>query len=390
MYEKVDGYDRPRQELTKMGMKRDAEMTEYQTEFLCGLLKKFCPRKIVEVGVARGGTTSIIAKCMQLLEINDYELHSVDINKQFYKDNKKRTGYSFLEACSKGYCSNKNHKFHLGKYLPEVIDSIGNNIDFLILDTVHAVPGELLDILVALPYLSKNAIVLFHDLAYCHQCYYAYKIKVDINMQIFNVLNGKKFLNINRETADPDIKLGYPNIGAVMVNDIDSSIRDLFSSFTILWNYWPDNNQIEIYRKKYGELYGKEVVDYFDWILELQKLTLDGQYNYKRNTINELKTRITNKNIIIFGTGKWGQGIKPFIEQYTNVIGFCVSDNFSTTLKSIDDTKIYRLHELKKINNDFLLIVASSYLEIIEEIEKNDFRYYIPDGYIFEAITLLN
>ena len=46
---------------------------------------------------------------------------------------------------------------------PDVIDEIGSDIDFLILDTLHIVPGEILDFLVCLPYLTKDAIVVLHD-----------------------------------------------------------------------------------------------------------------------------------------------------------------------------------------------------------------------------------
>lgn len=41
------------------------EMSRDQIAFLCGLLKWKKPRKIVEVGVAEGGTTAIIIKCLE-------------------------------------------------------------------------------------------------------------------------------------------------------------------------------------------------------------------------------------------------------------------------------------------------------------------------------------
>ena len=34
-----------------------------------------------------------------------------------------------------------NHEFYLGNYLPQVINKIGGDIDFVILDTVHSLPG---------------------------------------------------------------------------------------------------------------------------------------------------------------------------------------------------------------------------------------------------------
>ena len=43
----------------------EPEMSEFESAFLCGLLNKFQPKKILEVGVAAGGTTAIILQCMK-------------------------------------------------------------------------------------------------------------------------------------------------------------------------------------------------------------------------------------------------------------------------------------------------------------------------------------
>ncbi len=59
----------------------EPEMTEAQSAFLCGLLDWKRPRKIVEVGVAAGGTTAIIMQCMENLK-TEYEIFSVDKTKE--------------------------------------------------------------------------------------------------------------------------------------------------------------------------------------------------------------------------------------------------------------------------------------------------------------------
>lgn len=53
-------------------------MAPSESAFLCGALQTCPPKKILEVGVARGGTTAII---LQLLEDRGepYGLHSVDL-----------------------------------------------------------------------------------------------------------------------------------------------------------------------------------------------------------------------------------------------------------------------------------------------------------------------
>ena len=39
---------------------REPEMSEFESAFLCGAIKQFRPKKILEVGVAAGATTAII------------------------------------------------------------------------------------------------------------------------------------------------------------------------------------------------------------------------------------------------------------------------------------------------------------------------------------------
>lgn len=68
-------------------------MTHSQSGFLCGALKNFRPKKILEVGVAAGGSTSIILQALE--DIGEpYEMHSVDITTKCpLIDNTKATGF---------------------------------------------------------------------------------------------------------------------------------------------------------------------------------------------------------------------------------------------------------------------------------------------------------
>ncbi len=55
-----------------------AEMTPFQHAFLCGLLRKKKPAKILEIGVSAGGTSCVIMNCLKMLGSNA-EFHSVDL-----------------------------------------------------------------------------------------------------------------------------------------------------------------------------------------------------------------------------------------------------------------------------------------------------------------------
>ena len=58
--DKIDNYEEPRKQIEqKMDFTRHApEMTMPESAFLCGLIRKHRPEKIIEVGVSGGGDIS--------------------------------------------------------------------------------------------------------------------------------------------------------------------------------------------------------------------------------------------------------------------------------------------------------------------------------------------
>lgn len=71
----------------------EPEMSAFESAFLCGLIKHYEPHKIVEVGVAGGGTTAIILKCIEMLGLSDTIMYSVDIADKFYRGKGEQSGY---------------------------------------------------------------------------------------------------------------------------------------------------------------------------------------------------------------------------------------------------------------------------------------------------------
>lgn len=76
---------------------REPEMSEFESAFLCGAIKQFRPKKILEVGVAGGATTAIILQALEDLG-EPYEMHSVDVSEKFYADKTKSTGFLAMFA----------------------------------------------------------------------------------------------------------------------------------------------------------------------------------------------------------------------------------------------------------------------------------------------------
>lgn len=204
-----------------------------------------------------GGTTAVIMKCLDLLNI-DAKMFSVDCSKECYRKEGKSSGYQLEEV--KDLLSNyRNHTFLLGKTLPHVIDQIGGNIDFVILDTIHSLPGELLDFLCILPYLENGAIVVLHDtilnLGGVDKTVYATKIVLD-------VATGEKYFDYKNSTV---------NIGAIRIGeDTRENAANIFSANSISWTYMPSRSEISAYRDIYMRYYDDECLKLFDMFVERQ------------------------------------------------------------------------------------------------------------------------
>lgn len=259
----------------------EPEMTDFESAFLCGLIRKKRPHKIVEVGIAAGATTAIILKSLELLGLEDEcEVFSVDLSERFYRGGPERSGYLADELLNQRG-SHFKHTFLLGKLLPEVIDQIGSDVDFVILDTVHAMPGEILEFLTIYPYMKLGATVVLHDIALSHYnrpTLYSYCTQVLLR----SVVADKYFM------YDESSSLKYPNIGAFDTNDNTAqSISDVFHALTINWVLRLEPQDFKLYCNHFESHYGKETASLFTTIYEMQEHTYHAIFE---NTIMETKT----------------------------------------------------------------------------------------------------
>lgn len=258
-------YYEPRKLATeKLGIGGDnkTEMTVFESAFLCGLIKERRPTKVVEVGIAGGGTTAILLQCFSLLELHP-DFYSVDLSERYYRDTSKQSG--FLGAEMKSLLSpSAQHQFLLGKLLPEQLDVIGDNIDFVILDTMHITPGELLDFIAVLPYLADNACVVLHDVGASH--YWGDKTTYATQL-LLDVVTAEKVI-----MKDTDRELAYPNIAAFFVNnDTKKYAEDVFHALSIPWHYKPDAKHLQAYRRIVAEKYSEKFIETFDIVVALQQ-----------------------------------------------------------------------------------------------------------------------
>jgi hypothetical protein len=191
--------------------------------FITGLILYYKPIKILELGVAAGSGSAVILNAIKGIE--NAHLHSVDFCERYYRDKTKSTGYIVDEYFP---CFVKKRTMYLGEDVANIIDTIGSEIDFFVLDTVHVHPVEMINFLCVLPYLKENSIVVLHDISLYltksgfSSSSYACKLLFD-TIVAYKITPKEKYLT-------------NPNIGAFQINvDTKRYIYNLFSCLFLPW-----------------------------------------------------------------------------------------------------------------------------------------------------------
>lgn len=244
-----------------------SDMWKNQKEFLNGVVRKFKPKKIVEVGTHFGGSAIVMLNAID--DFKDSKLYSIDL------DPSETVG-----QCVHKYFPNLLEKWTLfkGKIACEYIEQIGNNIDMAFFDTIHAEPGEILDFLMVLPFLKENAIVGFHDIA----IQITHLQEKSAPYIIFNGIRGEKYLPSGYDILKQDI-------GAVL---LDSNQKKYYQEYFRLlggqWYYFPKEehiNQLRSFFKKYYEKDCKECLIIFEEAISFNRAYVKNHpkpkiYNY--------------------------------------------------------------------------------------------------------------
>ena len=291
-----------------LGMLADAtwvpEMTEFESAFLCGLIRQFRPHKILEVGVAAGGTTAVMLECIRMLGL-DCDMYSVDVSVPFYRDSSKRTGYIADEYLSV-VGGKARHEFLLGQALPHVIDKFAEGPDMVVLDTMHILPGELLDYLAILPRLAPGAIICLHDIS-LNQLTESSNIATNAlyasmtGRRVFNFLPGPNRYGVT-----------YPNIGALQVTqETFAHVDGVFHALMLNWAYMPAEEDLEAYRAIYREAYGEEMLQLFENALLYNRK--HEQYIFPFERIGQ------GSRVVLYGAGNVGKSYYRQIKDYEGI-----------------------------------------------------------------------
>ena len=236
------------------------ELVGNEPYFINGIIRKFRPKKCLEIGVSRGGSSILILNAIK--DIKNSFLISMDLNKKFYKNSKLEVGYKakiFPELLNKW-------KLYIGEQPHKFLEKLNIKFDFLFLDTVHASPGEIINIIEALPFLEENAIIIIHDIVY-HIFKSVGRSFHPSNIYLFSALVGDKIFIPKKE-------YGIENIGAVFLK---SKQNKYYINYFILllspWQYIPNNKYIKELQAFIQKYYKKNIYLYlFNEAVEANKI----------------------------------------------------------------------------------------------------------------------
>jgi predicted O-methyltransferase YrrM len=228
-----------------------SEMTTGESVFLTQLLLQTRPRKILELGVSAGGSSALILNAIQ--DLPDTVFHSVEYSATWWRGTDLPSGF-LIEKRFPDWCA--RWQLHLPGTAAEFMQEIGGGIDFCLIDTVHLLPGEVLDFLMVLPYLAPDAVVVIHDIALQTVAPLCYS-----NILLFQSLRGNRLLP---DTTDRE-GFPFPNIGAVCLTQEQEAV-DLFRLLTLPWlHYMPTAHDLSAIRSLFAQHYEPKLLALYDY-----------------------------------------------------------------------------------------------------------------------------
>lgn len=372
-----------------------SEMHEVERRFVNGLIRLSRPKNILEIGVSGGAGSSVILNAIS--DMPESHLSSYDILDKWYMDTSKDTGFVVSMMWPNG---NRQWSLHTGKDVSECVDEFENEFDFVIIDTAHVHPVESLNFLSVLPYLTNNAIVVFHDIAL-----FTRRGKFDSfpNMPLANKLvydtivgekmepGGGEYLKFNR---------GIPSIGSVQISDatrryIDNVFNMLYfpwSSFTLVYKF------IFSVAKIVKRHYPKKEYEKIKKAIFLNARLEYGGWKYDDWDMNTINAIIRTENIIVYGAGQAGHNLIMFMKKLARKMPVLVLDVdpsknnlLGIPVKRPDFAALNE--EYKNVSYVVAISKSETYEKVREKIISNDGNakvYNYKDVYpalIYEQLT---
>lgn len=234
----------------------------------------------------------------------------------------------------------------------------------MILDTVYRVPGEIMDFLCVLPFLSENGVVILHDINL------NYKKAVGRKKEQIKTTNLCVATKIVYLTAVAEKYCNFElaqncNIGALKINnDTYKYATDLFMALSLTWSYQLKEEMICEYRKLLQKYYPVHCMELFDICVKLNHEMYANMYRIKSSGVYALPSDkiYEGSRIILYGAGCVGRTIWTSLQSAKNVeiVGGGVVDSNYEKYQDTDITgmKVEAPETLRSKEFDYILVAV--------------------------------
>ncbi len=274
-----------------------SELSMTERIFLYGVVSICKPEKVLEVGVSSGASSAII---LDAIGSNDNaHLFSVDLSKKYYRDGANWADLPEHKKRDVGFVVDQEFEslkdkwtLFTGGTAASFMEDIGGGIDLVFLDAAHGLPGEILDFLVTLPYVKKDAIYILHD----------------INLQILLLpkLTAPRLLmnTVRAEKFHPHLTehIIY-NIGAFQISaETRKHVEDIFNSLLLDWVLPLSEEDATITRDLLIKHYDQRLVEIYNIALDYnlhishQVVPVTGMAGRVSNYLKTSSQNIKNKH----------------------------------------------------------------------------------------------
>ena len=238
----------------EMFQKSGWNLTNEEIYFINGIIRKFKPKKCLEIGVGKGDISILILNAIK--DIPKSSLVSIDINTKLIEDHSKIIGYKVSKYFPN--LSKNNWQLYTGEMPHKFLEKLNLKYDFVILDTSHTTPGEILNIIEIMPFLEENSIIIFLNLiTHMKNAYIKDMDKFEIkktptSIFLMSTIAGKKIIKY-------DEKKLMENIGVIFLEkNQEKFYENYFLLLICLWENMLSDEEIYQMRLFIEKYYKKE------------------------------------------------------------------------------------------------------------------------------------
>jgi predicted O-methyltransferase YrrM len=259
-----------------------SEMAPSEQRFLNDLILKFQPKKVLEIGIAAGSSSVILLNALQ--NTPNTKLISVDYATQYYRDPTKKSGF-IVDSYPR---LKENWRLYTGGLISNFTTEIGGDIDFCFIDTMHSMPGEVMDFLAIFPSLKENATVVLHDTSLHTWGDWPDAIATGL---LASALSGEKivlkeFDNVFfHHIMKKNVEMTFSNIAAIVLDKNQKErIWDIFNLLTQRWSYMPTADDLNSFRSVLEKHYDPPYLEYFNTVVNYQEKNFNNRISANDDT----------------------------------------------------------------------------------------------------------